>query len=118
VKLLVVLLLVVPDLSGMPTDQALAALRAVGLEAVVVTVVDEGPAGHVVTQAPPPGTPVGPAMTPRVYVSSGPQVDEPPPPDPEPPPEPRPSRPWLGWLAYQLVLIPLVIVAARRLRAS
>jgi len=61
---------VVPRVIGLPMRVARAKLRGLGLHAVVAGLVD-GPAGHVVSQAPPPGVASAPGLEIRLTVARG-----------------------------------------------
>lgn len=106
----------VPNVVGLPVDEARARLQALELEVAVLTVRSQAPAGEVVSQAPTAGA--DGALRARLFVSGGPEHGGAPPPDPEPPPPPPRRRSWLGFLLYQLILVPVVAVAVRRLHSS
>jgi penicillin-binding protein 1A len=60
----------IPRVVGLPLRVARAKLRAVKASPLVTGLVD-GPAGHVVSQAPPPGVAAGPGISVRLVVGRG-----------------------------------------------
>jgi serine/threonine-protein kinase len=63
---------IVPDVVGLPEDEAREQLRSAGLRASVVRVASQEPEGTVVAQAKPPGTSLPRGSTVQINVSSGP----------------------------------------------
>jgi membrane peptidoglycan carboxypeptidase len=82
----------VPDLVGLPLDEALARLRALALSATVVEApVDAERVGHVVGQRPPPGEPA-PVVPVRLTVGvQAPRETAEPTPSPTSTPKPKPQ---------------------------
>jgi hypothetical protein len=81
-------------LAGMRQADAVGALRAVGLEAVIVQQSDpEVSAGRVIAADPRAGTEVAAGSAVTLVVSSGPEAEETPEPTPDPTtPEPEPTK--------------------------